>query len=43
METKAQQVARFIGGLRLSIQDKVSMQYVFTLTEAISLATHVEK
>jgi hypothetical protein len=43
METEAQQVARFIGGLRLPIQDKVSMQHVFTLTEAVSLATRVER
>jgi hypothetical protein len=37
METEAQQVARFIGGLRLPIHDKVSMQHVFTLTEVVSL------
>ena len=43
METEAQQVARFIGGLRLPIQDKVSIHHVFTLTEAVSLATHAEK
>jgi hypothetical protein len=43
METEAQLVARFIGGLRLPIQDKVSMQHVFTLTEAVSLATRAEK
>jgi hypothetical protein len=43
METEAQQVARFIGGLRLPIQDKVSMQHVFTFTEVISLATRAEK
>jgi hypothetical protein len=36
-------VARFIGGLRLPIQDKVSMQHVFTLTKAVSLSTHAEK
>jgi hypothetical protein len=43
METEAQLVARFIGGLCLPIQDKVSMQRVFTLTEAVSLATRAEK
>jgi hypothetical protein len=43
VEIEAQQVARFIGGLRLPIQDKVSMQHVFTLTEAVSLATRAEK
>jgi hypothetical protein len=43
METEAQLVARFSGGLRLPIQDKVSMQHVFTLTEAVSLTTRVEK
>jgi hypothetical protein len=42
METEAQLVARFIGGLRLPIQDKVSMQHVFTLTEVVSLATRAE-
>jgi hypothetical protein len=43
METKAQQVGKFIGGLRLAIQGKVFMHHVFTLTEAISLATQAEK
>jgi len=43
METKDQQVARFIGGLRVAIQDKVSMHPVFTLNEAVSLATRAEK
>jgi hypothetical protein len=43
METKAQQVARFIGGLHMTIQDKVSMHRVFTLTEVVSLATRAEK
>lgn len=43
METEAQQVARFIGGLRLPIQDKVFMQHVFTLNEVVSLATRAEK
>ena len=39
MESEAQQVARFIGGLRLSIQDKVIMHHIFTITEVVSLAT----
>ena len=43
METEAQQVAWFIGGLCLPIQDKASMQHVFTLIEVVSLATRAEK
>ena len=43
MEIEALLVARFIGGLHLPIQDKVSMQHVFTLTEDVSLATRAEK
>ncbi|XP_059429202.1 uncharacterized protein LOC132163019 [Corylus avellana] len=43
METEDQQVARFIGGLRVAIQDKVSMHPVFTSNEAVSLATRAEK
>jgi hypothetical protein len=43
METEDQQVARFIGGLRVAIQDKVSMHHVFTLNEAVSLATRAKK
>jgi len=43
METEDQQVARFIGGLRVAIQDKVSMHPVFTLNQAVSLATRAEK
>ncbi|XP_059428546.1 uncharacterized protein LOC132162315 [Corylus avellana] len=43
METEDQQVARFIGGLRVAIQDKVSMHPVFTLNEAVSLVTRAEK
>ena len=39
METK---VARFIGGLRLNIQDRVSMHTIYSLTEAINLATKAE-
>jgi hypothetical protein len=43
METEDQQVARFIGGLRVAIQDKISMHHVFTLNEVVSLATRTEK
>jgi hypothetical protein len=43
MKTEDQQVARFIGGLRVAIQDKVSMHPVFTLNEAVSLATRAKK
>jgi hypothetical protein len=35
METEDQQVARFISGLRVAIQDKVSMHHVFTLNKAV--------
>ena len=43
MEIEDQQLARFIVGLRVAIQDKISMHHVFTLNEAVSLATRVEK
>jgi hypothetical protein len=43
MKTEAQQVARFIRGLRYAIQDRVSMHHVFILTEVVSLATQAEK
>jgi hypothetical protein len=39
METKAHQVTRFIGGLCMVTQDKVSMHLVFTLTEVAILAS----
>ncbi|KAG6745118.1 hypothetical protein POTOM_051762 [Populus tomentosa] len=42
METDAQQIARFIGGLCLNIQDRVSMHTIYSLTKAINLATKVE-
>ncbi|XP_034888842.1 uncharacterized protein [Populus alba] len=42
LETEAQQVARFVGGLRWTIQDRVAMQTVYTLTEAVALAIKVE-
>ena len=42
LETEAQQVARFVGGLRWAIQDRVAMQIFYTLTEAVALAIKVE-
>ncbi|XP_073260712.1 uncharacterized protein [Populus alba] len=41
-ETDAQQVSRFVSGLRLAIQDLVSMQTIYFVTEAINLATKAE-
>jgi hypothetical protein len=38
LETDAQQVSRFIGGLRLTIQNRVSMQTIYSLNEAMNLA-----
>lgn len=35
-------MVRFVGGLRWTIQDQVSMQIVYTLTEAVALAIKVE-
>jgi len=43
METEDQQVARFIDGPCVVIQDKASMHSVFTLNEAVSLVTRGEK
>ena len=42
LKAEAQQVARFIGGLRVAIQDRVSLQAIFSITEAINLATRAE-
>jgi hypothetical protein len=42
LETDAQQVSGFVGGLRLTIQDRVSMQTIYSLNEAINLATKAE-
>jgi hypothetical protein len=42
LETEAQQVARFVGGLRWAIQDRVAMQTVYMLTEAVALAIKAE-
>nr|XP_034929565.1 uncharacterized protein LOC118060451 [Populus alba] len=41
-ETDAQQVNRFVSGLRLAIQDRVSMQTIYSVTKAINLATKAE-
>ncbi|KAG7961926.1 hypothetical protein I3843_09G040300 [Carya illinoinensis] len=41
-ETKGQQVARYIGGLRVAIQDKVTLHTVWTLSEAVNLAMKIE-
>ena len=41
-ETDGQQVSKFVGGLCLTIQDRVSMQTIYSLTEAINLATKAE-
>lgn len=42
MKIEAQQIARLIGGLRLAIQERFSIQTVYMLTEAINLTTRVE-
>jgi hypothetical protein len=41
-ETEGQQVARYIGGLHLAIQDQVSLHTVWTLSEAVNLAMKIE-
>jgi hypothetical protein len=41
-ETEGQQVARYIGGLRMAIQDQVSLHTVWTLSEALNLAMKIE-
>jgi hypothetical protein len=41
-ETEGQQVARYIDGLRLPIQDQVSLHTVWNLSEAIKLAMKIE-
>ena len=41
-KTDTQQVSRFVGGLRLTIQNRVSMQTIYSLNEAINLATKAE-
>jgi len=39
LEMDAQQVTRFVWGLCLTIQDRVSMQTIYSLTKAINPAT----
>ncbi|KAG8368442.1 hypothetical protein BUALT_Bualt15G0045900 [Buddleja alternifolia] len=41
-ETDNQQVARFIGGLRINIQDQLSVHRISNLDEAITLARKIE-
>ncbi|KAG8383197.1 hypothetical protein BUALT_Bualt05G0159500 [Buddleja alternifolia] len=41
-ETDNQQVARFIGGLRMNIQDQMALHNVWTLDEAVNLAQKIE-
>ena len=41
-ETESQQAARFIGGLRPNIQDRLGVQDVWNLSEAIRLAIKAE-
>lgn len=41
-ETESQQVVRFLGGLRSSIHDRIMFQFIFTLSDAVWMATLVE-
>jgi hypothetical protein len=41
-ETDGQQVAWYIGGLRMAIQDQVPLHTVWTLSEAMNLARKIE-
>lgn len=41
-ETEGQQVARYIGGLSIAIQDKVTLHTVWTLSEVVNLAMKIE-
>ena len=41
-ETEGQLVARYIGGLKLAIQDRLALQEVWTITNAVNLAMKVE-
>ncbi|XP_020259159.1 uncharacterized protein LOC109835598 [Asparagus officinalis] len=42
-ESEAQQMSRYIGGLRIAIQDRVSLQQTYTLADTVSLAEKVER
>ncbi|XP_035548652.1 uncharacterized protein LOC118349183 [Juglans regia] len=41
-KTEGQQVARYIGGLRVAIQDKVTLHTVWTLSKAVNLVIKIE-
>ena len=42
-ESERQLTARFIGGLREPIQEKLDLRSIWDLSEAVSLATRVEQ
>lgn len=42
LETEGQQIASYMGGLRIAIQDKVSLHAVWTLSKAVNLAVKIE-
>lgn len=41
-ETEDRLIARYIGGLKLAIQDRLGLQGVWTMTDAVNLAMKVE-
>ena len=41
-ESEDQQIARFVNGLRVAIRDQVSLQTLYSLNEAVTLAKKVE-
>ena len=41
-ETEDQRIARFMNGLRVAIQDQVSLQTLYVLSEFVILAKKVE-
>ncbi|XP_041004080.1 uncharacterized protein LOC121249434 [Juglans microcarpa x Juglans regia] len=41
-ETEGQQIARYTGGLRMAIQDKVALHTAWSLSEAVNLAMKIE-